>query len=109
MARTSESRFRPHQPRYLRPTPGPERVGHQREARKLGPIRRPEGHHGPDTGDRRALRHDGPEAHGGDGGSVAQGRYLYCPEGSHLAMYDDQETYFEGLIRFIKDVDAGRF
>lgn len=36
------------------------------------------------------------------------GRYLYCPEGSHLAMYDDQETYFEGLIRFIRDVDAGR-
>ena len=36
------------------------------------------------------------------------GRYLYCPNGSHLAMYDDQITYFEGLIRFIKDVDAGR-
>ncbi|MEE4260437.1 MAG: proline iminopeptidase-family hydrolase [Bacteroidales bacterium] len=40
---------------------------------------------------------------------VQHGRYLYCPEGSHLAMYDDQETYFEGLIRFIKDVDAGDF
>jgi proline iminopeptidase len=41
--------------------------------------------------------------------SLPNGRYLYCPEGSHLAMYDDQEVYFEGLIRFIKDVDAGRF
>lgn len=36
------------------------------------------------------------------------GRYLYCPNGSHLAMYDDQQTYFEGLIDFIRDVDAGR-
>lgn len=35
------------------------------------------------------------------------GRYLHCPDGSHLAMYDDQTVYFEGLIRFIKDVDAG--
>lgn len=33
------------------------------------------------------------------------GSYLYCPNGSHLAMYDDQEIYFEGLIKFIKDVD----
>lgn len=35
------------------------------------------------------------------------GRYLYCPNGSHLDMYDDQETYFNGLIQFIKDVDQG--
>jgi len=40
---------------------------------------------------------------------VKNGRYLYCPEGSHLAMYDDQETYFQGLIGFIRDVDGGRF
>ena len=33
------------------------------------------------------------------------GQYLYCPEGSHLAMYDDQETYFKGLIHFIYNVD----
>ncbi|MET0497734.1 MAG: proline iminopeptidase-family hydrolase [Steroidobacteraceae bacterium] len=39
---------------------------------------------------------------------VRKGRYLYCPNGSHMAMYDDQKVYFEGLIRFIKDVDAGR-
>jgi proline iminopeptidase len=41
--------------------------------------------------------------------AVAHGRYLYCPNGSHLAMYDDQATYMEGVIRFIKDVDEGRF
>jgi proline iminopeptidase len=38
-----------------------------------------------------------------------KGRYLYCPNGSHLAMYDDQVTYFEGLIRFIQDVDNNHF
>jgi len=32
---------------------------------------------------------------------LPRGRYLYCPEGSHLAMYDDQETYFAGLIDFL--------
>ena len=28
---------------------------------------------------------------------LPDGRYWGCPEGSHLAMYDDQTTYFEGL------------
>lgn len=42
-------------------------------------------------------------------GELPAGRYLYCPEGSHLAMYDDQQTYFNGLIEFVHDVDAGRF
>jgi proline iminopeptidase len=41
-------------------------------------------------------------------GALQKGRYHHCPEGSHMAMYDDQRVYFEGLIRFIKDVDAGR-
>ncbi len=35
------------------------------------------------------------------------GHYLYCPGGSHMAMYDAQETYFEGVIKFITDVDSG--
>ena len=34
-----------------------------------------------------------------------RGRYLYCPNGSHLAQYDDQKHYMEGLIGFINDVD----
>jgi len=41
--------------------------------------------------------------------TVQHGRYLYCPNGSHLALYDDQANYFRGLIQFIQDVDAGRF
>ncbi len=40
---------------------------------------------------------------------LPRGRFLYCPNGSHLAMYDDQETYMAGLVRFLADVDAGRF
>lgn len=39
---------------------------------------------------------------------VQKGRYLFCPNGSHMAMYDDQPTYFQGLVRFIADVAAGR-
>jgi len=42
-------------------------------------------------------------------GQVQHGRYLHCPNGSHMAMYDDQQTYFDGLIKFIKDVDSGSF
>jgi len=40
-------------------------------------------------------------------GQVKHGRYLFCPNGSHLAEYDDPEHYFPGLIAFIKDVDKG--
>ncbi len=40
---------------------------------------------------------------------VQRGRFLLCPTGSHLAMYDDQVTYFGGVIQFLRDVDAGRF
>lgn len=38
--------------------------------------------------------------------ALPNGSYLYCPNGSHFAMYDDQETYFEGLIQFLREVDA---
>lgn len=38
---------------------------------------------------------------------LPKGRYHYCPEGAHWAMYDDAEVYFKGVIQFIKDVDAG--
>jgi proline iminopeptidase len=40
---------------------------------------------------------------------VPNGRYLFCPEGSHLAMWDDQEAFMSGVIRFIKDVHEGTF
>lgn len=32
---------------------------------------------------------------------MSAGQYLECPNGSHLAIYDDQVTYFAGLIDFI--------
>lgn len=37
---------------------------------------------------------------------LPHGRYLYCPQGSHMAMYDDQATYMAGLIDFLRDVDG---
>jgi proline iminopeptidase len=38
--------------------------------------------------------------------ALPNGRYLYCPRGSHMDMYDDQETYFRGVIEFLKGVDS---
>src|SRR6478672_756529 len=35
-------------------------------------------------------------------------RLAICENGSHLAMWDDQEAYFRHLIGFLKDVEAGR-
>lgn len=40
---------------------------------------------------------------------VQHGRYLYCPNGSHLAMWDDQQVFMDGVTTFIKDVDTGSF
>jgi len=42
-------------------------------------------------------------------GQVRKGRYLYCPNGSHFALYDDQKVFFGGLIQFIRDVGDKRF
>jgi proline iminopeptidase len=42
-------------------------------------------------------------------GKFPKGRYLFCPNGSHMAMYDDQKTYMDGVIRFLQDVDRGSF
>ncbi len=57
------------------------------------------------------ARHDtmNPEHMAWMATAVQHGRYLFCPQGSHLALYDDQAVYFEGLIQFIHDVNAGRF
>jgi proline iminopeptidase len=35
---------------------------------------------------------------------LPRGRYLHCPDGSHMAMYDDQQVYFAGLIDFLNDL-----
>jgi proline iminopeptidase len=40
---------------------------------------------------------------------VQKGRYLFCPNGSHMAIYDDQKVYMDGIIQFLRDVDGGRF
>jgi proline iminopeptidase len=37
---------------------------------------------------------------------VKNGRFLLCPQGSHMAMWDDQQTYAAGLVRFLEDVDG---
>ena len=37
---------------------------------------------------------------------LPNGRSLICPNGSHLAQYDDSDHYFRGLLRFIEDVDS---
>ncbi len=38
---------------------------------------------------------------------VQSGSYLYCPQGSHFCFYDDQKTYFKGLLKFLKGIEAG--
>ena len=38
-------------------------------------------------------------------GRLPRGQYLNCPDGSHMAMYDDQEAYFTGLIDFLYSLD----
>jgi proline iminopeptidase len=38
---------------------------------------------------------------------VQNGSYLFCPNGSHMAMWDDQKVYMEGVIGWIKKVDKG--
>ena len=40
---------------------------------------------------------------------VQNGRFLLCPNGSHLSQYDDQQNYMKGLISFVKDVNNGSF
>jgi len=36
---------------------------------------------------------------------VKNGSYLYCPNGSHLAMWDDQQIFMNGVIKWIKETD----
>lgn len=40
--------------------------------------------------------------------ALPRGRFLFAPQGSHMAMYDDSQVYFNGVIDFIRDVDGGR-
>ena len=36
---------------------------------------------------------------------LPKGEYAFMPEGSHLAMYDDQQRYFAALVGFLKKQD----
>ena len=38
---------------------------------------------------------------------VKHGSFLLCPNGSHLAMWDDQPTYVAGLLKWLDAVDHG--
>ncbi|MBI5914623.1 MAG: proline iminopeptidase-family hydrolase [Bacteroidetes bacterium] len=40
------------------------------------------------------------------GTQVKNGSYLLCPNGSHMCMWDDQQVWMDGVIKFIKGVDA---
>jgi proline iminopeptidase len=50
-----------------------------------------------------------PQAMEAQSKMVQHGRYLFCPNGSHLSMWDDQQVFMNGVISFIKDVDHGEF
>ena len=36
---------------------------------------------------------------------LPRGEYLHCPNGSHLAMWDDPEVYVAGVVSFIRGLD----
>jgi proline iminopeptidase len=57
------------------------------------------------------AKHDtmDPKAMEAQSKMVQKGRYLYCPDGSHLSMWDDQQVFMNGVIKFINDVDANKF
>jgi proline iminopeptidase len=40
---------------------------------------------------------------------LPRGRYLFLPDGSHMSMYDDQQRWVAGIVKFLRDVDAGTF
>jgi len=40
---------------------------------------------------------------------IPNSRVVVCENGSHICMYDDQETYFRELLKFIKDVETDKF
>ena len=47
-----------------------------------------------------------PEAMEAQSRLVKNGSYLYCPNGSHLSMWDDQQVFMKGVIDWIRKVDG---
>jgi proline iminopeptidase len=37
---------------------------------------------------------------------LQNGQFLLAPNGGHMAMYDDQQVYMDGLIHFLKGVET---
>lgn len=56
-----------------------------------------------------AARHDtmNPEHLKWMAEQVQNGSYLLCENGSHMCMWDDQQSYMNGLIKFLQAVDRG--
>ncbi|HEX8059923.1 MAG TPA: proline iminopeptidase, partial [Cyclobacteriaceae bacterium] len=50
-----------------------------------------------------------PEDMKREGKLIPNSRTYLCPNGSHLAMYDDQQNYFSNLIAFLQDVQENKF
>jgi len=50
-----------------------------------------------------------PESMKKEGRLLPNSRTYLCPDGSHMAMYDDQQRYFRTLTVFLKDVEHGSF
>ena len=38
---------------------------------------------------------------------VQNGSFLFCPNGSHMCMWDDQQVYMTGLIKWLKETNNG--
>lgn len=55
------------------------------------------------------AKHDtmDPKAMEAQSKMVQHGSYLFCPNGSHLSMWDDQKVFMNGVIAFIHSVDGG--
>jgi proline iminopeptidase len=50
-----------------------------------------------------------PESLIREGRLLPNSRTYLCPDGSHMAMYDDQKAYFKNMLSFLKDVQNGSF
>ena len=52
-----------------------------------------------------AARHDemSPEQIQRMGSLIPDARVAVCPKGSHMALYDDQQAYFDALVPFLRE------
>ena len=108
LARSGPAQLRPHEPGDLRANAGPSELGSSPDATLAHWDRTAE----LATIDVPTLvigaRHDtmDPAYMEMMAGRLPRGQYLLCPDGSRMAMYDDQRVYFTGLIGFLHDLAA---